>query len=305
MEHRFRPGRTLRLLAAALAAVLLWLPFFSFVEETAQVFWPRRSPLPADATVGLPFAVETVRFPAEDGVILEGWLAPGRAGGHPIILCHGSGGNRTEMVPYAAFLAEAGYPLLLLDFRAHGGSGGQLMSLGYRETWDVAAAVRFLQTRPEVDARQVGALGISLGAAAVVVAAAAQPELKAVVADSTYARYTDVMQRFFHPDKRLGLPMDGPAIGLTRLLFGENAVRFAPVDAAPRVSPRALFIIHGKHDNGNTTVEDARAVYAAAGEPKEFWLVPDAGHVQALSVAGQEYRRRVVGFFRQYLDGLP
>ena len=61
------------------------------------------------------------------------------------------------------------------------------------------------------------------------------------------------------------------------------------------------------HGGGDTYIKPdmARALFDCAGEPKEFWLVEKAKHNQALHVAGDEYRRRVLAFFDQHLAAQP
>ena len=57
------------------------------------------------------------------------------------------------------------------------------------------------------------------------------------------------------------------------------------------------------HGGGDTYIkpEMARPIFEKAGEPKEFWLVDNAKHNQALQIEGDEYRRRVLAFFEKYL----
>ena len=61
-----------------------------------------------------------------------------------------------------------------------------------------------------------------------------------------------------------------------------------------------LLMIHGEYDN-YIKPPMARALFDKARAPKEFWLVPGAKHNQALQVAGEEYRRRVLDFFERHL----
>jgi fermentation-respiration switch protein FrsA (DUF1100 family) len=44
-------------------------------------------------------------------------------------------------------------------------------------------------------------------------------------------------------------------------------------------------------------------LYAAAGEPREMWLVPGAGHGDIALKQPADYERRVVGFFDRHLLG--
>jgi len=48
-------------------------------------------------------------------------------------------------------------------------------------------------------------------------------------------------------------------------------------------------------------VADTQRLYAAAREPKELWLIPDAAHVDYLRTSGAEYQRRVLAFFDRAL----
>src|SRR3989442_10007386 len=67
---------------------------------------------------------EDVTFRASDGVLLSGWLVKGAPRAPVIILCHDLGGSRSTLLGSAVSLNRAGYPLLVFDFRGHGGSGG-------------------------------------------------------------------------------------------------------------------------------------------------------------------------------------
>ena len=65
-----------------------------------------------------------------------------------------------------------------------------------------------------------------------------------------------------------------------------------------------ILMIAGTADR-NTTEEDTQLLFAAAREPKELWLVPDAGHVDFLRFAGDEYRRRVLAFLAAAFNRAP
>jgi fermentation-respiration switch protein FrsA (DUF1100 family) len=69
-----------------------------------------------------------------------------------------------------------------------------------------------------------------------------------------------------------------------------------------RIAPRPLFIIHGERDMRMPT-EDVQAIMAAAGEPKELWIVPGADHGEPWMVAKDEFDQRLLGFFKRTLGG--
>jgi fermentation-respiration switch protein FrsA (DUF1100 family) len=81
-----------------------------------------------------------------------------------------------------------------------------------------------------------------------------------------------------------------------------RGVSYPGVESAVRKFRRPLLMIHGE---GDTYIkpEMARALFDRARGQKDLWLVPKAKHNQALHLAGDDYHRRVVGFFDKHLGG--
>ena len=122
-------------------------------------------------------AAESLRLTTCDNQQIGGWLVRGDADKACVLLLHGNGQSRAEMLPAMRWLAEAGFTVLAISLRAHGDSTGELNDVGWSARHDVAAAVRFL--RREYPERPIVIVGRSLGAAAAIFAA---DELKADVA---------------------------------------------------------------------------------------------------------------------------
>jgi predicted acyl esterase len=95
--------------------------------------------------------------------------SPPPAGGYPaIVMFHGLGGTRASMNVLAeGFFATQGYVVLTFDARGHGQSGGLWGLDGPNENGDARALHDFLAARPEVNAKKIGAYGVSLGGGAV------------------------------------------------------------------------------------------------------------------------------------------
>jgi len=83
--------------------------------------------------------------------------------------------------------------------------------------------------------------------------------------------------------------------------LGISTDEVVPEKLVGLISPRHVFIIHGQEDE--TIVSgDAKALYAAAKEPKEdMWIIPGAGHAEGAEIAPEEYGERVVNFFDRHL----
>ena len=241
---------------------------------------------------------------AGDSTQIRGWFLPARlpTPGPAVVLCHGAGTGRRECLPWAVRFHAAGYSVLCFDFRAHGQSEGRCSSVGHNEAHDIIGAVRFLQTRAEVDPKRIGVVGFSMGAAATIRAAAECPEIAAVVADSSYASLVEAARHIF---QQFGNLPAYPFVPLT-LLWARWLVRTdpwlaRPVDAIGRIAPRPILIIHGQDDEV-IPVQHAYLLFKAANEPKELWVVPKARHVQARDLDSQEYFERVEGFLQSALS---
>lgn len=288
------------LVAAPLAwAVLVAVRVYRF-ESSFYHPTRRKPPKPTD----LPELrdLRDVTFAATSGTRLAGWYQPPReAGGPAVVLTHGLPGDREGLVAPAALLARHGYGVLLFDWPGYGESEGRV-TYGVSELAALRAALDWLAAQPEVAPGRLGGLGCSLGAYMLLVAAVEDTRLRAVVAEGAPTSLIEVLDSQY----RRSAPV-GP--WAARLAAWHAGVDLGVTDALRRVhdvAPRPLLIIAGQRDN---TVPPAmqQRLYAAAGEPKELWLVDGAGHCDALAHAPAEYEHRVVGFFARGLaeEGAP
>jgi uncharacterized protein len=241
-----------------------------------------------------------VVFESADGIELAGWLGAQSRSGATIILCHGAPGDKRDMAGLGRALMDQGFSVLAFDFRNWGDSARATVTLGRREADDVLAAVAFVR-RCAGPRRRIGVVGLSMGAAAAILAAARTDDIHAVVADSSYARLDGVVERAV---RRVGGPFASVAWRSVRLV-GERIVgapleSVAPIEAIPVLSPRPVLIIHGKRDR-LTAVEDAYALYRACGHPKALWIVEGAGHGRTRRAGIERYDGRIAEFFKEQL----
>jgi len=306
MRQAFANQRRRLVIAAGALALLIPLAWgllpavraFTLVYNGSS----RSAPDPAlAAQAGIP--VQDISFTASDGVRLHGWLAVANVHAATIILVHGFKGTRVSMLPWARFLYAAGYNVLLFDDRGCGQSDGWGIALGAREPDDVIGAVRYLQGRSDLTNKRYGALGVSLGAGIVLLAAAREPALAAVVADSAWADERPQLGRMDSvPLGRFALPMLPYESSLVDALIGARLEDASPQAAIGQIAPRAVFLIHSADDQNTTTPLTGEArLYASAGQPKQQWIAPSGGHAGALAAHPADYQRRVLSFFAQYL----
>jgi fermentation-respiration switch protein FrsA (DUF1100 family) len=244
---------------------------------------------------------EDVSFQSFDHLKLTGWFLPAKAPTDvTLMILHGLGSNAGDMLLNSLALAKAGrWNLFLFNFRGHADSEGHYTSLGPLELKDFESALTFLKkTRPEAS-RRIAVYGHSLGASVAIVAAAKHTELLAVVAESPFVRTRKTVAYF--AKKFYGIP-EFPfmhlALLITRFRLGLSLWNFSPIDDVGKIAPRPFFMIHAERDQ-RMPMSDTKALFDAAGEPKEFWLVPGADHGEPWMVAKEEYDRRMVDFFRR------
>ncbi len=188
--------RRLARLGVALCIGLLvfafgWVPYWMGGLATT-----RRFQFPDKENAGLTptsfqLAFEEVSFAAADGVTLKGWWVPAAPSRGTVVLLHGLNRSRVEMVRKTPFLHAQGWNALLFDLRHHGQSGGERSTFGWLEKADAAAAVTLARGR---DAGPVALWGISLGAATATLAAADDPGIGGLVADSSFSSLRDTVE---------------------------------------------------------------------------------------------------------------
>jgi uncharacterized protein len=249
------------------------------------------------------FPVQNVQFTSTDGIKISGWLARANPKAPTIILVHGFKGNRTEMIPAAQILYKGGYNVLLYDSRGCGSSEGWDITLGAREPLDVLGAVTYLKGRSDLSNKHFGLVGNSLGSGIALMAAAREPSLLATVADSVWVDSQAQIKRMGNMTKGpLTLPLLPYEPALVDQLIGAHLADTRPIDVISQISPRAVFLIHSADDQNTTTPPSGeRQLFAAAGEPKQEWIVPHGGHTGAVRAYHDEYAQRVLVFFNHYL----
>ncbi len=278
-------------LATGLSLALYVVPPIDYAHRMSH---PQRLPVccvtPADRSL----AYEDVSFTTGDGLTLYGWYIPSHASrGAAVMVAHGLGGNRIGIgqLDQAAALARRGYGVLLFDLRAHGDSDGDAISFGAE---DALAALAYLQNRADVDPDRIGAMGLSLGAIVVTQAAARSPGVKAVIADGLgHAAFRD-----FPPPATLEDWVWAPFRWVAfKSLEARGVSTSAVVDAIDDIAPRPILFISGAGQGLER--ETVRRYYAAAGEPKTLWEIPEAGHGGTWAARPDEFEEKIVAFFDQ------
>ncbi len=247
------------------------------------------------AEYGLPF--EKISFQTADNLTLRGWLVPGSDPERVVVILHGHGGSIDYDLQYVPYLHAAGYNVLQFDFRGHGRSQGNVVTLGYLERMDVQAAVKFLLGR---GLSRIALHGFSQGGMVAITSAPICPEVAVVVDDGAPVRLSTAIHvwgREHHVPAALIPILSSLVIGSASLRLGVNLYRYEPVRWVGKIAPRPLMLIHGEQDQYVPDFDDL----LKAAHPSEVWRLPNEGHTTTSINRRDEYWKRVIAFLQKNL----
>ncbi len=247
---------------------------------------------PAD--LGLDFKV--VHFPSTDGVTLSGWWIPAEGSPNTIIFLHGFGGTMDPDLKYVPAFIQAGYNVLMFDFRAHGRSNGSHTSLGALEVNDVIGAIHFAKS---CNSWAIGLMGFSMGGRAALLAAAQHPGVQAVISDGGPLRLTTAvsmeLRRRKVPDSLSPLLAFMCVLGASLRLF-VNLFYNDPLVLGAKIAPTPVLLIHGDKDPYTRNNELNKMMSKSKGN-LQLWRVPGANHREVDLVDPEYYLDKVLSFF--------
>jgi fermentation-respiration switch protein FrsA (DUF1100 family) len=226
--------------------------------------------------------LETVHFTTYDGVELAAHLhlpepEPGREWARGILVCHGFGSCKENYLDFGRRAAASGVAALIMDLRGHGESGGQIDANIFN---DVAAALLYLQSRPEVNPTNIGIRGASMGGWLAIHTAAHLIDLAPVVAicptnEVVMNVLMDDVARVQRGHTSSIVPETPPRVdvnSISSLIYRLDVAR-----AAQRINPRPLLLIHCEDDELVPSYV-SQHIYDKAREPKTLWLLPGCDH---------------------------
>lgn len=212
---------------------------------------------------------EEITFESEDGTKLNAWYFPAK--GKPLGKIIHFHGNAQNLANHWMFLRNApfqGFDYFIFDYRGYGKSEGSPNPKGLIK--DGKAALRFIaKKKPDLP---LIVIGQSLGGAVAMetlIELKGEVPVKQIVVDSSFNNYRSVARNImmknwitwlFHP---------------IAWLIVDNST--APKDKIKNLAPTPLLVIHGTKDQV-VDYKFGEQIYKLAGEPKEFWTIPNGYH---------------------------
>jgi uncharacterized protein len=282
------------------ARLLVWTGFLAVLFVGVSTFFAFKLTGPRSRAIAgppgdFPFAVEEVGWTTTDDKSIKGWFVPGGGGDRAIVLLHGFGGDRRQMLPRAKLFRQQGYAVLLYDARACGESSRDCITFGYHEANDLLGAIALLKER---GLRRIACLGVSQGGATILMAAERLGDVRCVICESVFDELAHAVDHRFRrytllPGWLAGCVM----IPIAEYRTGIGLAEVRPVEHTGKL-PCPILLISGERD-GKARPEEAGRLFEAAREPKELWLVPNAGHEDLFGAP--DYAKRVSEFLNKHM----
>jgi hypothetical protein len=279
-----------------LARVILYGgALFAVIPAVFAFLMTRTQRVPVSATPKKPYGEVGI---ASKGLRLRAWLFHGERDRPAVIIVHGLGDTLESYQEHAQPFLHRRDTVLLLDLRGHGASEGRTTTLGGQESEDVLAAMEYLKAEG-LGGNGFILMGHSMGAVAILLAAAGRAEVRAVIAEAPYDTLRNTVAH--HARLVFGLPSWVPVIPLSiwcaEWLAGFDADAIDTVAAASRIKAPLLAIVDG--DDRRMPEPVVRRIVDAHPGPKKLWIAQGVGHVGA--IYHPEWKRVVFEFLDRHL----
>ncbi|HLK69555.1 MAG TPA: alpha/beta hydrolase [Bryobacteraceae bacterium] len=260
----------IRLLAYPIIAYLTGGVMFWLKQDRLLFPGPEVAEQSTPAELGLHF--EDLRIPVNAHDALHAWWIPASASTEKVILAfHGNAETLETMVSYAIpELRELGTNLLLIDYRGYG-SSSPVTPNEKSVLEDASAAFRYLLQARKTPPAAIFLLGRSIGSGPATYLASSNPGVGGLILESPFSSIDDAASGFWYFRMY-------PSRLILRTHF-DNLTRIRSAEAP-------VLIIAGTADT-LTPSWMAERLFAQARQPKQLYLVPNAGHNDLLTVGGR------------------
>lgn len=243
-----------------------------YYRQRGMIFFPDQS-LPDAARFGMELATTKT----DDGLVLNGWYRPPvNPSGLTILLFHGNGGNIAMRDFKARVFTDAGYGVLLAEYRGYGGNPGEASEEGFFR--DGQAWLSWLATM-QYGFEKIVVYGESIGSGTAVFTAAQSPRpVRALILETPFTSLVDVAQR----------SMPFVPVGLLLKDRFDNTGRIKNISVP-------LLVLHGTADS-TVPYDLGLRLYEAANDPKRMETFPGGEHNDLYDHGAGE---KIVSFLRE------
>jgi len=255
---------------------------------------------PADFDLPAP---EEVTISVDDEIQLAGWYFDNPVDGDcGLIFLHGHTGARLHGLIYSEPFWTRGCDLLMFDARHHGESTGEYGTYGYHEKEDTRVALRWFENKTGLPTNQIGLAGVSYGAATVLQAAALEPDIAFVIADSPYQDLSTIVREQAVNQYGLLMPLLTPGAFFFANLRADFRVReVSPLDAAADIQA-PVFLTHSLQDE-YTLSDHSETIYANLDPSRSVLEITnwDSPHAEAVYQRTDEFYALINDFLQTHV----
>lgn len=235
------------------------------------------------------------------GYTLRGTYLPNSTpSNNTVVFVHGINGSRLQGLWYAPLYLRAGYNVLIYDSRASGESGGNSVSWGFYEKYDLDQWIDWIeQNYPKGN---IGVHGVSMGAATALMHAEMNEvthRVKFYVADSSYSDLEELLTQQIdtavavHDPLWIKLLLRYSSI-MAHWQSGFRYEDVSPVRSVHNVTTPILYL-HGGADLV-VPADMNEQLYVATKGYKEKYIFSGDAHAMAIFNHKAEYQRQLINF---------
>lgn len=220
-----------------------------------------------------------------------------------VILAHGLGHAREQMIPWAKIFDSLGFNVLMPDARAHGDSDGSVIGYGWLDRQDYKRWLTAL-IQKKGDNIKVALLGISMGAAGVMATSTQDlpSNVKLIIEDSGFQSLSK--ESYFRMKNKYHLQV-GKFLMKIINYYGSHFAGYSYYDGnlvqELRKNNIPLLMIHGGKDE-TVPLRDVYALFNADKGDKQLYIDEDAQHISSIRQSPDKYREVVTNFVNKYID---
>lgn len=298
---RFPFALVLRLIRGLLilAFVLFLLLGGAAAILTYRVITPHNEAETVTPSTYLLSSYVSLNFTDRAGGEHDGWLLLGLRGAPVILLCHGYGSNRSDLLSLGTILRENHFNVYLFNFSGPKAKRGY-SNLGVRQAEDLMQAIETVTKQDEVNPHRVGLFGTNLGGYAALVAAEQSPKVKAVAVDTIYHAPEQMFE--VQIDQALGgsSPLFRYIANAEFHLFTWGTKPYPIRENLSKLQGMPKLFISGR--DVTALAEATEELYSAAPQPKQLRVLDHSQASLASDAEKKEYENQVINFFLQNLS---